>query len=140
MLSYFHHTRFVISMNLSAQRNIEICVLLYDQYNYMYNYYGLDNVTVIIHTCTRLKSGSKVQRPWVIFVQLLCNFLQRTMAWHRFSGRNALLLTLGAHTQRGLQYLVCKSVRLSVVLSVTTFLRATRRPKSDTNGFSATLA
>ena len=31
------------------------------------------------------------------------------------------------------------SVRLSVCLSVTT-LRATRRPKSDTNGFSATLA
>ena len=29
-------------------------------------------MTVIIHTCTRLKSGSKVQRPWVIFVQLLC--------------------------------------------------------------------
>ena len=34
------------------------------------------------------------------------------------------LLTLGAHAQRGLQYLVCVSV--SVCLSVTTFSAATR--------------
>ena len=35
-------------------------------------------------------------------------------------------LTLGAHAQRGLQYLVCHSVCLSVCLSVTTFSPATR--------------
>ena len=41
-----------------------------------------------------------------------------------------VLLTLGAHAQRGLQYLVCKSVRLSVrpsvSLSVTAFSATTR--------------
>ena len=36
------------------------------------------------------------------------------------------LLTLGTHAQRGLQYLVCKSVCLSVRLSVTTFSATTR--------------
>ena len=49
------------------------------------------------------------------------------------------------HAQRGLQLLFCHSVRLSICLSVCLLprflpLRATRRPISDTDGFSATLA
>ena len=49
---------------------------------------------------------------------------------------------LGAHAQRGLQYLVCVSVcLLSVCLSTTILaLQATRRLMSDTNSFSATRA
>ena len=51
------------------------------------------------------------------------------------------LLTLGAHAQRGLQYLVCVSVCLFVCLSTTILaLQATRRLMSDTNSFSATRA
>ena len=56
---------------------------------------------------------------------------------HRSAGRVILqmLLTLGAHAQRGLQYLVCHSVCLSVCLLPRFLpLRATRRPKSNTNG------
>ena len=41
------------------------------------------------------------------------------------------LLTLGAHAQRGLQYLVCHSVCLSVCLSAHTIL-AVRATKSIT--------
>ena len=49
------------------------------------------------------------------------------------------------HAQRGLQYLVCHSFHPPVCLSVCPVplilaLRAARWPKSDTNGFSATLA
>ena len=52
------------------------------------------------------------------------------------------LLTLGAHTQRGLsRCFVIPSVRPSVCLFLRFLsLRATRRPITDTNGFSATLA
>ena len=55
--------------------------------------------------------------------------------------RSAIIasLTLGAHAQRGLQYLVCVSVSVCLLPRFLP-LRATRRPKSDTNGFSATLA
>ena len=37
----------------------------------------------------------------------------------------SILLTLGAHAQRGLQYLVCVSVCLSVCLSVDDYSRTT---------------
>ena len=40
--------------------------------------------------------------------------------------RGRAQVSLGAHAQRGVQYLVCKSVRLSVRLSVTTFSATTR--------------
>ena len=58
---------------------------------------------------------------------------------------HVVLLTLGAHAQRGLYYFVCHSVRPSVCPSVCLLprflpLRATRRAKNDTNGLSATLA
>ena len=43
-----------------------------------------------------------------------------------------LLLTLGAHAQRGLQYLVCHSVCLSVCLSVRHAILAVRATKSIT--------
>ena len=42
------------------------------------------------------------------------------------------LLTLGAHAQRGLQYLVCHSVCLSVCLSVRHAILAVRATKSIT--------
>ena len=45
---------------------------------------------------------------------------------------NFLLLTLGAHAQRGLQYLVCHSVCLSVCLSVRHAILAVRATKSIT--------
>ena len=51
------------------------------------------------------------------------------------------ILTLGAHAQRGLQYLVSPSVRLSVYLSMLILaLQATRRSIRDTSGFKATRA
>ena len=49
-----------------------------------------------------------------------------------------ILLTLGAHAQRGLQYLVRVCVCLSVCLSVHAtilLLLATQRPKKGTDGF-----
>ena len=51
-------------------------------------------------------------------------------------------LTLSAHAQQGLQYLVCVSVCLSfTTLSKTILaLQATRRFMSNTNSFSATKA
>ena len=42
------------------------------------------------------------------------------------------LLTLGAHAQRGLQYLVCHSVCLSVCLSVRHAILAVRATKNIT--------
>ena len=48
-------------------------------------------------------------------------------------------LTLGAHGQRRLRYLVCKCVCLSVCYHVFCHC-ATRQQNSDTNGFIATLA
>ena len=50
------------------------------------------------------------------------------------------LLILGMHAQRGLQYLVCVSVCLSVCLFRLVGLQATGRLMSDTNSFSATRA
>ena len=50
--------------------------------------------------------------------------------------RDTILLTLGAHVQRGLRYLVCPSVCVCVCLD----LQATRRFTSSTNGISATRA
>ena len=47
--------------------------------------------------------------------------------------RNKRLLTLGAHAQRRLQYLVCVSTTILA-------LQATRRLMSDANSFSATRA
>ena len=44
----------------------------------------------------------------------------------------SVLLTLGAHAQRGLQYLVCHSVCLSVCLSVRHAILAVRATKSIT--------
>ena len=50
-------------------------------------------------------------------------------------------LTLGAHAQRGLQYLVCVSVCLSVCLSVSILaLQTTTQLMSDTNSCSTTSA
>ena len=50
-------------------------------------------------------------------------------------------LTLGAHAQRGLRYLVCPSACVCVCLSTLTLdLQATRRFTSDTNRISATRA
>ena len=56
-------------------------------------------------------SGSLVPRPSIFS----CNYT-----------RGLCLLTLGAHAQRGLEYLVCHSVRSSVRLSVITFSATTR--------------
>ena len=53
------------------------------------------------------------------------------------------LLTLGAHAQRGLRYLVCPSVCVCVCVCLSTLtldLQATRRLTSGTNGISATRA
>ena len=47
------------------------------------------------------------------------------------------LLTLGAHAQRGLRYLVCVSVCLSTLILA---LQATRWLMSDTDSFSTTKA
>ena len=49
-------------------------------------------------------------------------------------------LTLCAHAQRGLRAVVVLSFRPSVRPSVCLSVHVSRRPISDTNGFSATLA
>ena len=49
-----------------------------------------------------------------------------------------LILSLAMHVQQGLQYLVCHSVCL-FVRPFACLLPPTTWPKSDTNGFSATL-
>ena len=60
------------------------------------------------------------------------------MQYHNCS---SALLTLGAHAQRGLLYLVCVSVCLCVCLSpLILALQGPSRLISDTNGSSATRA
>ena len=48
-----------------------------------------------------------------------------------------MLLTLGAHAQRGLKYLVCVCARASVSSSLPS--RAIMRPTRDTNGIIISL-
>ena len=56
-----------------------------------------------------------------------------------FIGRLVGSLTLGAHAQRGLQYLVCVSVCVCVCLRLLSdYTQATGRLMRDTNNFSAT--
>ena len=66
-----------------------------------------------------------------------CDVSCHMLSWTTFGLADKNLLTLGAHAQRGLQWLVCVSVCLSMTILA---LQAMRRLMSDTNSFSATRA
>ena len=77
----------------------------------------------------------------LVFVVLL-NAIERIVVLNYTTegtedGATGVSLTLGAHAQQG----VCHSVRPSVCpVPLILPLRATRRPNSNTNGFSTTLS